>query len=190
MYAREIFKEDPSATALLVIDMQVDFLSDTGRLPVDRARVDELIARVNRAIEECRRRGLLVVHIANEFPRRSIANMFRKFAAIEGSAGAALDNRVRREGTRYLAKRHDDAFTNPELPALLEREGIRTVLVAGVFADGCVRATARGAIAHGYRAVVLADCVASRSDRSTNRALASMRSFGASVVASSDGIRS
>ena len=125
-----------------------------------------------------------MVHIANEFRRLSLANMFRKFAAIEGSAGAALDARVHRDGARYLAKRHDDAFTNPELPALLAREGIRTVLVAGVFANGCVRATARGAIAHGYRAVVLSDCVASRSDRSTSRALSSMRSLGASVVVS------
>ena len=176
--------ENPAATALLVVDMQVDFLSDKGRLPVDRARVDGLIAGVNQVIQDCQARGMLVVHIGNAFPRFSIANVFRKFAAIEGSAGAEIDPRVRREGTRFMPKQHNDAFTNPDLSALLRREGIRTVFLVGVFANGCVRATARGAVAHGYRAVVLEDCVASGSDRSTRRALASMRTFGVSVVPS------
>jgi len=175
-------KEDSSSTALLVIDMQVDFLSDEGRLPVDLARVFDLISSVNTAIASCQARGISVVHIGNEFPRFSVANVFRRFAAIQGTPGAALDPRVRRQGTRYFPKRKSDAFTNPELPALLSRMGIRTLLLAGVFAGGCVRATARGAIARGYHAVVLADCVASRSDRSTSRALQDMRAVGASVV--------
>jgi nicotinamidase/pyrazinamidase len=174
--------EKPESTALLVIDMQVDFLGDNGRLRVDPARLSGLISNVNTAIIKCQERGATVIHIANEFPRFSMANLFRKFAAIQGSPGAALDPRVRQEGTRYLSKRRSDAFTNPEVDRMLSQLGVRTVLLAGVFAGGCVRATARGALQHGYRAVVLSECIASRSDESTRRALDSMRSSGALVV--------
>ena len=118
-----ILGADPSSTALIVIDMQVDFLSPQGRLPIDRARIDDLIAHVNAAIVLSQARGVLVVHAGNEFPRLSVANVFRKFAAI--------DPRVRREGTRYISKRHGDAFTNPELSALLSRSAIQTVLISG-----------------------------------------------------------
>jgi nicotinamidase-related amidase len=104
------------------------------------------------------------------------------FCAIKGTPGAKLDPRVRAEGTRYLAKQHGHAFTNPELPALLARLKIRKVLLAGVFANGCVRSTARGAVRRGYQTVILADCVASGSERSTRRALVSMRGLGASIV--------
>lgn len=173
--------DNPGTTALLVIDMQVDFLADDGRLPVDRARVSHLIDRVNAAITDAQSRGVLVVHIGNEFPRGSIANLFRKFAAIAGSPGAALDPRVHSTGTQYLPKWHGDAFTNPDLHALLSHAGIRRVVLAGVFANACVRATARGALAHGYEVEVLADCVGSGSDRRTAQALASMQRSGAVV---------
>ena len=122
------------------------------------------------------------MHIGNEFRRFSIANPFRFFAALKGTPGAKLDPRVRTEGTRYLAKQHGDAFTNPDLPALLAKLKIRKVLLTGVFANGCVRATARGAIRRGYQTVILADCVASSSERLTRRALVSMRGSGASIV--------
>jgi nicotinamidase-related amidase len=175
-------REDPFATVLLVIDMQVDFLNHMGRLQVERKRVDGLISNVNSAIARCQERGIPVVHIGNEFPRFSIANPFRFFAAIKGTPGAKLDPRVRAEGTCYLPKHHGDALTNPDLPVLLTRLKVRKVLLAGVFANGCVRATARGAIRRGYQTVILADCVGSGSERSTRRALVSMRGLGASIV--------
>jgi nicotinamidase-related amidase len=174
-------REDLSSAVLLVIDMQVDFLSYTGRLHVEQERVEGLISNVNSAIAGCQQRGSPVVHIGNEFSRFSIANPFR-FFAVKGTPGAKLDPRVRAEGTHYLAKQHGDAFTNPELPALLARLKIRKVLLAGVFANGCVRSTARGAIRCRYQTVILADCVASGSERSTRRALVSMRGLGASIV--------
>jgi nicotinamidase-related amidase len=174
--------EDPRTTALLVIDMQADFIGEDARFPIDRARVARLIAKVNAAIDEARARGALVVHIGNEFRRLSLANVFRNFAALEGSPGARLDARVKHDGIPYLSKQRGDAFTNPELGALLSGAGVRRLLLAGVFADGCVRATARGALARGYDVHVLGDCVASRSDRNTARALSSLRSLGASVA--------
>jgi nicotinamidase-related amidase len=174
--------ESPSTTALLVIDMQVDFLHEQGRLPVDRTRVPALVDSVNAAITEAQDRGALVVHIGNEFPRLSLVNVFRKFAAIAGSPGAALDARVKHTGMPYLAKRRGDAFTNPELHALLGRAGTRRVLLAGVFANACVRSTARGALAHGYEVHVLPDCIASGSERSTTRALQAMRTMGAAIA--------
>src|SRR5450432_320576 len=68
--------DTPSTTALLVVDMQVDFLDEKGRLPVDRTCVPHLVEHVNAAIAEAQARGALVVHVGNEFPRGNIANIF------------------------------------------------------------------------------------------------------------------
>lgn len=173
---------EPATTALLVIDMQIDFLDAAGRLPVDQRRVPDLVRNVNAAIDEAEGLGMLVVHIGNEFPRASLLNPFRKFAAIAGSPGAALDPRVSRGGSHYVAKRASDAFSSQPLRDLLTEKRIVTVALAGVFANGCVKASARGALGLGYRTVVLADAVASRSDRATARSLEAMRRLGAAIA--------
>jgi len=118
---------------------------------------------------------------ALKFNRFDIGNLFRGFAAIQGSAGSALDPRVTSKGCAYLPKHCADAFSNSDLGNLLSKRAIRTVLLAGVYANGCVKATARGAIRQVYRVVILEDCVASRSDRSSKRALDAMRADGALI---------
>jgi nicotinamidase-related amidase len=171
----------PASAALLVIDMQIDFLSPRGRLPIDQSRVDVLIRHVNSAIARCTAKGILVLHIGNEFKRFDIGNLFRGFAAIQGSVGSAIDPRVTSKGCAYFSKHCANAFSNSELGNLLSKRAIRTVLLAGVYTNGCVIATARGAIRQGYHVVILEDCVASRSDRSSRRALEAMRADGALI---------
>jgi nicotinamidase-related amidase len=174
--------EDPAQTALLVLDMQNDFLRADGKRPVDVAQVPALIEHVNAAIAEAGARGIAVVHIANEFPRRSLLNLLRSFCAIAGSDGAKLDDRVCRDGAAYVPKERGDAFTNPALEALLAERGVRHVVLAGVFADHCVLSTARGAIARGYRVSVLARGVAGASRRATTRGLHAMEALGATIL--------
>ena len=169
-------------SALLVIDMQEDFLSPRGRLPVEPAAVSSLVESVNHAIAEAAAGGIPVIHIVNRFPAARLSNLFRNFAAIEGSAGAAIDERVSVGTAPVLSKRRGDAFSNPALGALLTRQGVNRVILAGVHANGCVLATARGALRRGYVAGVLSGCVASRSRRATQRALGKMERIGVSIT--------
>jgi nicotinamidase-related amidase len=171
--------------AVLVLDLQRDFLEPTGRLPVARHQVDELIRTTNAVVEDAGQRGIPVIYVLNDFPRRDfVANVFRRWAALSGSRGAELDPRVRLQGQLRVPKHAADAFTNPELDRQLQKLGVKQVVILGVFANACVRATAQGALRKGYQVTVVRDGVAAGSDRSRDRALERLSRDGAIIATS------
>ena len=142
------FCADPTHSAVLLVDLQVDFLDADGRLPVEQSAVPPLLKCVEAVVAEAHEVGVPIVHIVNAFPRWSIANIFRKFAAIEGSPGAAIDDRVpRSEAEPIFTKARSDAFSNAELETWMREHEIERILVLGVYADACVRRTVEGAVA-------------------------------------------
>jgi nicotinamidase-related amidase len=52
-----------------------------------------------------------------------------------------------------------DAFSNPGLGRLLKDKGIGTLVVAGVFGDGCVESTIQGGFSRGYSFTILKDLI-------------------------------
>jgi nicotinamidase-related amidase len=60
------------------------------------------------------------------------------------------------------------------------------VTIAGLFAKGCVRATAEGALRRGLAVEVLQDAVACSSDRSRDRALNRLAGRGARLTTAGD----
>jgi nicotinamidase-related amidase len=52
-----------------------------------------------------------------------------------------------------------DAFTNPKLEKFLKKHKIKSVLIAGVFGDGCVHSTIQGGFSAGYNLVILKDLI-------------------------------
>jgi nicotinamidase-related amidase len=170
--------------ALLLIDFQRDFLRGSGRLPVAASQVEPVIEAANRAQRQARAEGVTIIAIGNEFRRRDwLANLFRRFAALAGSAGARWDERVPREGLRYFAKWRGSAFSNPELERFLEAENVGALDLAGLYAGACISATASDALRRGYRVAVLGDAVADRSDAARRRALRRLGRLGAVVAA-------
>ncbi len=181
-YLPESFRTDPATAAVLLVDLQVDFLRVEGRLPVSPGAVPQLLDCVRETVAEAHEAGVPIVHIVNAFPRWSIGNLFRKFAAIEGSPGAAIDDRVpRSDAEPVFAKTRSDAFSNPELEAWLHRRGIGRVLVLGVYADACVRRTVEGALARGIAVTVPRAGVASRSTAAVDRGMSAIIRAGATA---------
>ena len=172
------------STALLLIDLQRDFLSDDGRLPVSRNQVAPMLSAIHRLADDARTADVDVMHIVNAFPRYSIANLFRKFAAIEGSPGAELDAHGPQplHDEPKIAKTSASAFHRTELDARLHEGNIRRIVLAGVFAGGCVLSTARAGLAHGYEIWVVRDGVADRSDAARTRALRRLEQIGCTLV--------
>lgn len=98
--------------ALLVLDMQRDFLEADAPLPVARDQVEPLIETTNALVAEAEAAGVEIVFVRNAFSSGDvIGNFFRDGAAIEGSAGAEIDPRVRVRGT-LVDKSAADAFSN------------------------------------------------------------------------------
>lgn len=174
----------PQHSALLIVDMQNDFLSkggasdSAGRL--DAAPVSQLIAQNKRMIEAARRAGALIVYIQNTWlPHyKSVSGAWLRFMERSGfpSGGmVTVDGTWGHQVVDELAPRPDDlvvkkwrssAFIGTNMDMLLRSNKIESVVVTGVVTQGCVESTARDAAFADYYVVVLRDCV-----QSTNREL-------------------
>jgi nicotinamidase-related amidase len=176
--------EAPVDSAVLLIDLQTDFLDPRGRMPVDWHDAEAVIDAANAILSGQVLRGVLPIAIVNEFsPSARIANFFRHNAAIAGSEGAKQDARIaQREDMAIFAKQRASAFSNGDLTSFLRARHVAKLYVAGVFAEGCVRATVLGAMKLGFEVFVFADAVASNARWKKWLALWSMRRAGAVIV--------
>jgi acyl-CoA reductase-like NAD-dependent aldehyde dehydrogenase/nicotinamidase-related amidase len=150
-------------TALLLVDLQHDFLARPGLIP----DADALCARAARLLGGIRRAGLPVVHAHTllsaagtdrmpHWQRRGLQ------CCVEGTPGAQPPpTLVPLAGELVLRKRYFSAFGDPRLvPWLRERE-ISRLLVGGIFLHSCVRSTVLDAYERGYDVVVADDAVGS-----------------------------
>ena len=175
--------EPAPESALLLIDFQRDFLRPDGRMPVCQAQVAPVLVAAARAMMRFRAAGRPVIAIGNEFRRSDwLMNLLRRGAAIEGTPGAAWDERLPLDGATYFAKWAGDAFVNPALEPWLRQARIRRLVLTGVFARACVTLTARGALARGFEVYALEDAIACASDATRARAVARLAQRGVHVV--------
>lgn len=66
-------------------------------------------------------------------------------------------------GESVVRKNVPSAFFGTTLAPWLAFRGVRTLLVAGAVTSGCVRASVVDAMCHGFRPVVVSDCVGDRA---------------------------
>ncbi len=171
----------PRHTALLIVDMQNDFLSKGGASDragrLDTASVTPLTANNKRVIETARQSGALVIYIQNTWlPHyKSVSGAWLRFMERSGfpSGGmVTVDGTWGHQVVDELAPRPDDlvvkkwrssAFVGTNMDMLLRSNKIESVVVTGVVTQGCVESTARDAAFADYYVVVLRDCVQSTS---------------------------
>lgn len=174
---------DPRHTALVVIDMQRDFVEADGvfgRLGVDLSMYASLRRRLAELLGAARAAGVLVVHVAmttlpgrrSDSPAQIRFNL--RMHAGHRASGPPLTYTV--AGTRghefveelaplpdepIVAKHRSSAFWGTDLAMLLRSNGIKTVVAAGCTTEGCVESTARDALFEDFYTVVAEDGVAS-----------------------------
>lgn len=169
------------------MDLQSDFLAAEGaRMPVAPADAARVIAAANAVLDGQVLGRALPVFVVNRFPRSArLGNFFRRQAAIAGSRGAELDARLHaRPDIRVLAKASASAFSNPELDEVLALNRVRQLVILGVFAEGCVRATVADARRRGFAVTVPVDAIGTDSPLKRRYALWAMRRAGATLVPS------
>ncbi|MFC7310427.1 isochorismatase family protein [Streptomyces monticola] len=129
--------------ALIVVDIQSAFVTGDGAVP----SAAPLLVRIEDLIGRARDSGALVVHLQNDGPDGAPDEA--------GTPGWELHFPVE-QGPREVTyrKTEDDGFAETELGAFLEKHGVRSVAVCGVMSEMCVGATARTALARGYRVVL------------------------------------
>jgi maleamate amidohydrolase len=66
-------------------------------------------------------------------------------------------------GELVVRKTNPSGFFGTQLASWLAHRGVQTLLVAGCTTSGCVRASVVDAMCHGFRPLVVTDCVGDRS---------------------------
>jgi biuret amidohydrolase len=176
------FELSPSRAAMLIIDMQRDFLEPGGfgdALGNDVTLLRKTIAPTRRLLDAARRAGLTIIH-TREGHRADLADLAPakkargRFATGIGDVGPMGRILVRGEpghdiipelyplpGEPVIDKPGKGAFHATDLDAILKNLGIAQLIVCGVTTEVCVNTTVREANDRGYDCLVVADCVGS-----------------------------
>jgi ureidoacrylate peracid hydrolase len=191
-------KVSPAHAALLVIDVQNDFVANGGffdRIGADVKAIQRVIAPLAQFVERAREAGVLVVFIQAIYDPQYLSAPMRERdlrvgrrmpRCLTGSWGADFHVIAPRPNEPVVIKHRYSAFTNPELDDLLKRRGIRSLLLAGVATDTCVESTGRDGYFIDYYVTLVADCCAGAIERDHRVALERFeRDYGA-VVNSAD----
>lgn len=159
----------PSA-ALLVIDMQHDFVSPDGVFARAGLTIEDPAAitrSVAGLVERFRAAGGLIVWVKMLWDDDAAVGLLAErspFLAREGlrrgTRGAELaDGLEPQPGDAVVEKTRFSAFYETELAALLAETGIDTVALCGVRTDFCVESTVRDAFFRDLRVLVAEDAV-------------------------------
>ena len=190
---------DPDHTAVVIIDMQRDFLEPGGfgaALGNDVGQLRSAIAPTARVLAACRAAGMLVVH-TREGHRPDLTDLapakYRRgnFATGIGDPGPMGRILVRGEpghdiipelypaaGEPVIDKPGKGAFYQTDLELMLKNRGIDTLFVCGVTTEVCVNTTVREANDRGFRCIVLSDCCASYFPQFHEMGLAMIKAQG------------
>ena len=177
--------------ALIVVDVQNDFCPG-GSLAVERG--DEVVAPLNRLIEEFLERGEPVYKSRDWHPPET--KHFTAYGGtwpvhcVQNTRGAEFhpalsdDPRVRVVSKGEGDEDNYSAFDGTTLAADLRREGVREVWVGGLATDYCVKNTVLDALREGFRVRALSDAMraVNLQPGDDRRALEEMRAAGAEVV--------
>ena len=173
---------DLETTALIIIDMQRDFLEPGGfgaALGNDVSRLQAAVAPCRAVLTAARQLDLLVIHtreghrpdLSDAPPQKVERGDPANRIGARGPMGRIL---VRGEpghdiipelyplpGEPVIDKPGKGAFYQTDLELMLRNRGINTLFVAGVTTEVCVNTTVREANDRGFRCIVLADCCGS-----------------------------
>lgn len=170
-------KVDPKHTAVLVIDMQNDFIADGGLISKDGRDMSQarlLADRLPAFVAAARSAGVLVVFIRNVYSTEAnhyLSDSWLEHAARQrkggytsipvcapGSWEGDFYGDVRpAPGDPIVTKHRYSGFYNTDLDTILRANGIRTVVVTGVVTNICVETTAREAFVRDYYVVAPRD---------------------------------
>ncbi len=163
-----IDKIEPARTALIVVDMQNDFVAPGAPMETPAARA--MVPKLAEALKICRSAGVRVIYTAHVH-RRDGCDMglfddmhppiAKRDALVDGTSGVDIyPDLVPVLGEHVIKKHRYSGFFGTDLDIILREWGIDTVIIAGTTTENCCHATARDAMFRNYRVVFLSDATA------------------------------
>ncbi|WP_217521062.1 cysteine hydrolase family protein [Vibrio metschnikovii] len=190
---------NPKTTALIIIDMQRDFVEPGGfgeALGNDVSLVRTAIEPCMAVLEAAREAGLMVIHTREghradltDCPQAKLTRGGKTFIGEKGPKGRIL---IRGEqghdiiselyptiGEPIIDKPGKGAFYQTDLHLILQNHNIKTLIVCGVTTEVCVNTTVREANDRGYECIIPEDCVGSYFPEFQKYALEMIKAQGA-----------
>lgn len=176
------FEFDPATAALVIIDMQRDFLEPDGfgeMLGNDVSLLAKTVEPLQKVLSAAREIGMAVIHtreghrpdLTDLPPSKRDRGRGEKTIGSPGPKGRILvrgeyghdiiDDLAPIEGEAVLDKPGKGAFYATDLELLLKNSGITHLIVTGVTTEVCVHTTTREANDRGFECLVLSDCTGS-----------------------------
>ena len=161
----------PERTALVVVDIQVDFAAAhglIGKAGVDMSEADTAVDRVEELIGAARQAGATVAFMRVMTRPETDSEALKTWMARRGTPGQEGICRIGSGGEDYyrvapepgdieIEKLQYDSFHDTNFDAQLRARGIDTLVIAGISTDCCVDATASAAFHRNYHVFVVSD---------------------------------
>src|SRR5215471_18243242 len=177
------FGSDISKSALVIVDMQNDFLHRDGSFShiarehpeakIDMPFLIGTIPDVKRLADAFRAAGRPVVYLAHVLKHDYSDAAFpywrvgiepasgNRTHCVEGTWGAQIIDELKpQEGEHLVVKKGFGGFSNTSLDTVLRNMDVNTCVVVGVTTCVCVSTTIRGGVEHNYRMIISKDAVA------------------------------
>ncbi|MFC2016704.1 cysteine hydrolase family protein [Chloroflexota bacterium] len=175
---------DPGYTALLLIDIQNDYITRGGIRGGlgDQFVLGQFVPNVKRVLEAARHSDILIVYLQftmhPNFMAESPASLRGRLLRMGYKNGDSIDKLVPYciDGTwgwqiidelaplpseTVIKKHRNSSFIGTSLDMILSSNGIKSVVIVGLVTHACVLATAIDAQSFGYCSIILRDCVIS-----------------------------
>lgn len=169
-------KVAPQYAAVVVVDVQNDFVHPDGYFGGGRPL--QAIVRPIQELTAVARRVGVAVHFAQIVQEadgssaspvwisEALGKGYEPWQCIAGTWGARnVDQLAPLPGDRVHVKRRRSAFRGTRLEEELRTAGIKSVVVTGLTANGCVEFTARDALELDFHPIVVLDAIANASDQ-------------------------
>jgi biuret amidohydrolase len=156
---------DPAKTALIVVDMENDFVAEGA--PMETPSALKILPTLRRVIDESRERGVRIIYTTHAHRSDGCdMGLFddlwppidSRAGLIDGTPGIEIYPEIAPQAGDIVIKKHRySGFFGTDLDIILRGSGIETVVVTGVTTENCCHATARDAMFRDYKVIFLSD---------------------------------
>lgn len=179
---------DARSTALIVVDMQNDFVKPGGALMVEAAA--GTIPAVQRLLALARGRGMRVFFTQDTHQEGDPEFPIWGRHVLEGTWGwQIIEELAPRPGERVIQKLRYDGFFGTSLDHELRLARSEAVIVCGTVANICVLHTAGSAALRGYRVILPIDAISAITPFDLQAAIRQVSFLYRGVITTSEAIR-
>lgn len=155
----------PATTAVIVVDMENDFVE--AGAPMESKQARSAVSNIRRTIEFARETGMKVIytthtHRSDGCDMGRFGNLYPPIESREGLVDGTRGIEIYAElapasGEPVIKKHRYSGFFGTDLDIILRSSGITTVVIIGTTTENCCHATARDAMFRDYFVAFLSD---------------------------------